>query len=139
MVFLENTAHVNSSSWGIDSVEYNLAFRGIQSIPGNISKRQRDEIFNRVLRILTSKQLPPSDTMIADYINLLTRYVEHISQPLILLDAGLGHVDEVYREGNITDQVPLITVANILDFGQGIKINLAAALALKHLAEVTIQ
>lgn len=123
----------------IDLVEYNLAFRGIQRITGNISKPQRNEIFKNILRILNSKQLPQWNTTTVDCINLLTAYVEHISQPSILLNAGLRDVDESYYKGSITDDVPLITLANILDFGQGIKVNVAAMLALKLLAEVTIK
>lgn len=139
MVFLESTTFVNSSTRTIDPVEYNLAFRGIQSVSGNISKQQRDEIFRRVLQILISRKLPLSDTTMVDCINLLTTYVEHVSQPYILLNAGLHDVGESNHESNIIDEGPLIALANILDFGQGIKVNLAATLALKLLAEATIK
>lgn len=116
-----------------------MAFRGIQSIPGNIPKPQRNEIFKRVLRILTLQQLPLCDTTLVDCINLLTTSVGHISRPSILLNASLHDVDENYRESNISDEIPLITLANILDSGQGIKVNLAAKRALKLLAEATIK
>lgn len=139
MVFLENTTCVNSSTNVIDPVEYNLAFRGIQGISGDISKRQRDEIFNRVLQILTYNQLPSSDTAIIDSMNLLTTYVEHVSQPFILLNAGLRDLNTSFREENVRSEVPLITFANILDSGHGMKSNLKAMLALKLLAEATIK
>ena len=139
MVFLDNTTCVNSSTSAIDPIEFNLAFRGIQSLCGNISKRHRDEIFNRVLRILSSKQLPPLNTMMVDCINLLTSYVQHISQPFVLLKASLHDIDESNREGDVTGKVPLITLANILDLDQGLRVKLAAMLALKFLAEVTLK
>lgn len=137
--FLEITNPTAPSSWATDSVEYKLAFRGIQSIPKDASKRQRDEIFTRVLQILTSNRIPPSATTKADHINLLTRNIAHISNPFILLKAGLDDVDESFREGNINDEAPLVALANSLDSSQGIKLDLAPLLALRLLAEVTIK
>lgn len=138
-VFLENTPSVNSSTKAIDPAAFDLTFRGIRSIPGNISKPQRNEIFNRVLRILTLQRLPLCETTIVDCINLLTTFVGHISRPSILLNVSLYDVDESSHKGDIIDKVPLITLANILDFGQGIKVDLAAMRALKSLAEATLK
>lgn len=137
--FLEITDPTASSSRATDSVEYNLAFRGIQSIPKEASKRHRDEIFTRVLQILTSNQLPPSAITKADHINLLTRYIEHISNPFVLLKAGLKDVDESFREGNNNDEAPLVTLANSLDFKQDIKVDLGFLSAFRILTEVTIK
>ena len=138
-VFLENTPSINSSTTAFDPVAFSLTFRGIQSVPGNMSKPQRNEIFHRILRILTLQQLPPCDTTIVDCINLLTTYVGHISQPSILLRVSLHEGDESSHEGAIIDKVPLITLAKILDFGQGIEVDLAATRALKVLAEATLK
>lgn len=138
-VFKEITSSVNSSTKVIDTTVFTLTFRGIQSIPGKISKPRRDEIFNRVLRLLTVQQLTPCDTTIVDCINLLTTFVRHISRPSILLNVSLDDADVSSHDGNITDKVPLITLANILDFNQGIKVDLAATRALKLLAEATVK
>ena len=138
-MFLENTSCANSIVKRIDPIEYSLAFKGIQSIPGNISKPQRNEIFNRVLRILTLQQLPPNETTTVDCINLLTFSIEHISHPYILLNANLLDFDESNREGSKNDPVPLITLANTLDFSQGTEFTLTASRALKLLTKMTIK
>jgi hypothetical protein len=133
-----NTTRLNSSSWAIDTVDYNQAFRSIQCVAWNFSKRQREEIFDRVFRILISKELP-SSMVVVDKINLLTRLVEHISHPLVLLQPGLVNIEDVHHEDSSNKEAPLIVLADKLDNGQGTEVSIALLLALKHLAEATIK
>lgn len=128
---------MGSSSWGFDTVDYDQAFRSIQSVAGNTSKGQKEEIFDRVLRILISNG-PLSSMVIVDSISLLTRFVEHISHPLVLIKSGLENI-EMYPEDGSNEEAPLVVLANKFDNDQGIDVSIALVLALKHLAEVTIK
>jgi hypothetical protein len=138
-VFLKQTSGEDPSSGALDTVGYNQAFRGIQAIAANTSRRQRDEIFSRILRILTSKLLPSSATVIVDHINLLTRLVERISDPFILLRQGPEDIVATYLEGNPSYEAPLITLGRRIDQSQGVELEFTPALALKLLGEVTIR
>lgn len=119
---------------------YDLAFRGIQSVFEKLLKRQRDEIFKRVLEVLTLENLPLSTSFLVNHINLLTRFIEKISHPFILLKReNTEEKNENYIKLNRGGESPLITLANRLDSDSCMELGIAPALALKVLAEVTLK
>ncbi len=137
--FLKQTSGKDPSSGAIDTVGYNQAFRGIQSIASNTKRRQRDEIFISILRILVSKRLPSSATVIVDHINLLTRLIERVSDPFILLREGQDDIVATYLESIPSAEAPLMSLGRSIDRSQGMELDFTPALALKLLSEVTIR
>lgn len=99
----ENTAYRLN-----EFAKYEVAFQALQSTPIYAFKRnRRRQIFVLIFNAIIKGGLPNS-ALLADHLNLLTRYIESAHQSQILLRSWQENTDNRQFKGLLTNEVPLV-------------------------------